>query len=365
VTPFANHASKARPPASILVIALRRLGDVLLTTPLVRTLRRGHPNARIDILVFAGTESILTGNPDLGRVLSVPERPSLFDTLTLLATIARRYDLVVATQAGDRPAFLSLLAGADRVGLVNADRDGHWWKRRLYRRSVIAQPRVHRVEELLRLSDALGLERVPEIVCPQGEPSDRPSRAFAVLHASPMYRYKQWPDAAWRGLASALASRGLEIVATGGPANSERAYLDRLWADAGTTVRRVDGAMSWPQLAALLADAAVYVGPDTSVTHLAAAAGCPTVALFGPTDPRIWGPWPKDGLIHPWDAAAAMQERGNVVLVQHPFPCTPCQLEGCERHRGSASVCLEQLPVETVIAAVDRALMARGQGVVR
>ncbi len=346
---------------------MRRLGDVLLTTPLIRTLRRGYPQAAIDVLVFEGTEAVLDGNPDIRRVLGTPERPSIRDTLALIASIARRYDLAVATQAGDRPAFLSLLASGRRVGLVNAGRDGHWWKQRLYRHSVIAQPRIHRVEELLRLADVLGLDRVPHVVCApdRSDATDRPSRRFAILHASPMYRYKQWPDASWRALAAALAERGLDVVATGGPAPPERDYLDRVWNGADTPVRRMDGALSWPQLAAWLADAAVYVGPDTSVTHLAAATGCPTVALFGPTDPRIWGPWPEEGLARAWDAAADIQERGNVVLVQHPFPCTPCQLEGCERHRGSASVCLERLPVETVVAAVDRALMARGQVAVR
>ena len=56
----------------------------------------------------------------------------------------------------------------------------------------------------------------------------------------------------------------------------------------------------------LLSQARVYVGPDTSVTHLAAAAGCPTVALYGPTDPRLWGPWPVGGLDQIWEAAGTI-----------------------------------------------------------
>jgi heptosyltransferase-3 len=60
----------------ILVVTLRRLGDVLLTTPLVRTLRRGFPQGTLDILVFRGSERILKGNPDVDNVITVPERPS-------------------------------------------------------------------------------------------------------------------------------------------------------------------------------------------------------------------------------------------------------------------------------------------------
>jgi hypothetical protein len=60
----------------ILVITLRRLGDVLLTTPLIRTIRRGFPQATLDVLVFRGSAPILEGNPDIDNVRTMPERPS-------------------------------------------------------------------------------------------------------------------------------------------------------------------------------------------------------------------------------------------------------------------------------------------------
>jgi heptosyltransferase-3 len=100
----------------------------------------------------------------------------------------------------------------------------------------------------------------------------------------------------------------------------------------------------------------VYVGPDTSVTHLAAATGCPTVALYGPTDPRLWAPWPTHSAESGFVAAEPIQQRGNVVLIQNPLPCLPCQLEGCERRLDSYSRCLDELPVAQVLAGVDRAI---------
>src|SRR6202021_1887496 len=106
----------------------------------------------------------------------------------------------------------------------------------------------------------------------------------------------------------------------------------------------------------------LYVGPDTSVTHLAAASGCPTVALFGPTDPRLWGPWPAQGLEQPWAASGTIQRRGNVWLVQNPLPCLPCHQEGCDRHLRSRAQCLDELTPQQVIAAMDEALGgARGR----
>ncbi len=124
---------------------------------------------------------------------------------------------------------------------------------------------------------------------------------------------------------------------------------------------RLDGKLDWPQLAALLTSAAVYVGVDTSMTHLAAGAGCPTIALYGPTSPRLIGPWPVGGLSRAWDPAGTIQRRGNVWVVQNPLPCLPCEKLGCDGHLDSRSQCLDELTVRQVLAAVDQALGARGE----
>jgi heptosyltransferase-3 len=169
-----------------------------------------------------------------------------------------------------------------------------------------------------------------------------------------MFHYKRWTVPGWRALAEALVARGLTVIATGGPAPAERAYLDEVWQ--GARVIRHDGQLSWGELTGLIGKARVFVGPDTSVTHVAAATGCPTVALYGPTDPRLWGPWPVGGLAETWRDTGSVQRRGNVFLAQHAFPCTPCQLEGCERRLDSYSACLDTLSVEQVLGAVDEAL---------
>ena len=340
----------------ILVITLRRLGDVLLTTPLLRTLRQAFPTARIDMLVFADTEAILEGNPDIDGIVPVPPRAAIGEHLALLRRIGRRYDLAVSTHTGDRPTLLAFVAARRRIGLVPAAGEGRWWKRRTMHRVVEADPKSHRVVELMRLAASLGIKPQAEVVCPGGAASEwaTPRARYAVVHAHPMFRYRRWTDAGWHALVRALANRGMAVVATGGADQQERAYLDALWG--GVPVERLDGRLGWPQLAALLRGASLYVGADTSVTHLAAAAGCPTVALFGPTDPRLWGPWPAGGLSEMWDAAGSVQQRGNVWLVQHPLPCTPCQREGCERRLDSRSACLDELSVAEVMAAVDQAL---------
>jgi heptosyltransferase-3 len=166
-----------------------------------------------------------------------------------------------------------------------------------------------------------------------------------------MFAYKEWTREGWRALAAGLAQRGLPIVAIGGPGDAERRYLDAVWQGV-TDIHQVE----WPEMVHLLKRARVYIGPDTSVTHLAAAAGCRTVALFGPTDPRVWGPWPVGGLATSWDASSTLQNRGNVWIVQNPLPCMPCTWEGCERNIRSRSACLDELTPDRVLAAVGQAL---------
>jgi len=340
------------PRPRILVIALRRLGDVLLTTPLIRSLRRAWPDAVIDALVFSDTAGILEGNPDLNGIVTMPVRPGAGRTLTTAMKLWREYDLAISTQSGDRPIGFAVVAGRNRAASVEASFNGSV-KRALLQRSGIVERGVHRVEEMLRLADLLGIPRIPELVPPQAPVSDDlPYRNYAVIHAAPKFRYKEWTKTGWRKIGAEMAGRGLSVIVTGGPDETERRYLDEVWN--GMAVTRVDGKLSWPQLTGLLADARIYVGPDTSVTHLAAATGCATVALYGPTDPCLWGPWPIGGLDVNWQAAGKIQQRGNVWLVQNPLPCMPCQLEGCERRLESHSACLDELPTECVITAIDQ-----------
>jgi heptosyltransferase III len=344
----------------ILVVALRRLGDVLLTTPLIRSLKRAWPDAAIDVLVFRGTEGILEGNPDISGVLTLPERASAGESLALLRKLWRAYGLAISTQSGDRPTLFAWAGGRQSAGFVDGAGAMNKLKRVALGHHVPVVSGVHRVPEVLRLADALGVPGIAEVVLPKAPPTRRPDRPYAVIHAAPMFRYKRWTAEGWRGLAAALTSRGLAVGATTGPSEDERRYLDEVW-NGEPYVQRVEP-LSWGELTELIAGAQLYAGPDTSVTHLAAATGTPTIALYGPTDPRLWGPWPAGGLTKPWDAGGTIQNRGNVWLVQNPPACPwsilPCRQEGCERHLNSNSRCLDELAASQVLSAVDAALAA-------
>ncbi|MBV9558504.1 MAG: glycosyltransferase family 9 protein [Pseudolabrys sp.] len=346
-------------PASprILVVTLRRIGDALLTTPLIRSVKRAWPQAAIDVLTYEGVAGILRGNPDIDSVITMPARPGAGQTFTLATSLWKKYDLAISTQSGDRPTYFAVIAGRHSAAIVEDGKFGGAIKRRLLSRATPHVEDIHRVEQMLRLADALGVARTPEVVTPVPAGETARQGRYAVVHAAPMYRYKEWTPDGWRALADGLQQRGIEIVAIGGPGEAERAFLEKVW-QGRVAIHQLD----WPENVALLSRAALYVGPDTSVTHLAAASGCPTVALFGPTDPRLWGPWPNTGLNEPWFARGEIQNRGNVWLVQNSppaLPCVPCQYEGCERHTASFSQCLDEMPADRVLAAVDAALASR------
>ncbi|HZM35536.1 MAG TPA: glycosyltransferase family 9 protein [Burkholderiales bacterium] len=352
-------------PRSILVVATRRIGDVLLATPLVRSLRRAYPLAIIDVLVFSGKGEVLRGNPDCSSVIEVAERPSHGEHLRLFARIFRRYELGIATQQSDRSHLYAFLAARRRVGIV-ADR--HWssaWKRAsCFAYEVLDDVGTHTVVQNLRLADRLGIARQYEVVPPgaNGSKALLEGKPYAVVHPAAMFAYKSWTQAGWRKLIAWLKQQGFAVTLSGGPSGDERAYCAALAAD--PDVVDLSGKLSLAELSALLRRARLYVGPDTSVTHLAAACGTPTLALFGPSNPVKWGPWPRGAeeepspwrmLERPW------QRKGNVLLLQGVQPedlgrCMPCRLEGCERHVQSLSRCLTEMPADTVIRAAAELL---------
>ena len=152
--------------------------------------------------------AFLHGNPDLDEVVTIPPQPSAVQTLRLGARLFRRYDLAISTQSGDRPTGFAIVAGRVRVAPVPANFNGRV-KRALLHRSIAVTPGLHRVEEMLRLADALGIARVPELVCPRvAETGERPAGPYAVIHAAPMFRYKQWTIAAGASLQARLPRAG-------------------------------------------------------------------------------------------------------------------------------------------------------------
>lgn len=351
------------PPDEILVVVTRRIGDVLLAAPLIRSLRKAWARTSIDVLVFEGTQGALAGNPDVRRVLTIPERPAPRRHLALLASVFRRYALALSLIPGDRPTLYAYIAGRRRAGLLTPSRKEAWKQKLLHAWVPFDNLNTHTVRMHLALAARLGVAPTGEMPVAWLEEDarhvdrmlrDTRAQRLAVFHAYPKYRYKMWPQAHWIAIGRALAQRGYRIALTGSPDAAEMRYLAELASQLPAATLNAAGELTLSGSACLVSRAAVYVGTDTAMTHIAAALGVPTVALFGPSNPVKWGPWPRDHSpeANPWRRCGS-QRVDNVVLLQGAQACVPCLLEGCDRHVDSLSDCLLRLPPEKVLAAIE------------
>ena len=344
------------PPGRLLIICIRRMGDVLLVTPLIRTFKQHWPETKIDLLVFKGTESVISANPDIENIISIEEHTGFFQHYPLIKKFFRVYDMAVSTLPGDKATLYAYFAAKYRIGMLDAGKS-RWWKRLLLSEAVeFDNISTHTVIMNLRLAEILQLNPCSEIIIAWKEADQQKvlqlidtTKKLAILHLLPKFSYKEWVKEGWIGVANWLLQTGYTVVLTGDKNESEKKIaaelLDRLPKD---VINRV-GHLSLSQLGFLLSLAKIYIGPDTVVTHMAAALGTPTLALFGPSNPVKWGPWPKAWALNNPFVRIGSQHRNNVYLMQGSGICVPCFQEGCEQHIRSRSRCLENLTAQQVI----------------
>jgi heptosyltransferase-2 len=292
------------PPAVRRVLLVRPccLGDVLLTTAAVRALGAALPGARLDYLTGPAGAPGLANNPHLAAIIDLPAGPR--GALRLLGRLrAARYDLAVIFDRAPQWPLLALLAGIP----VRAGLDSRYRGLGLTHR-VRPAPGQHEGALALAVVRALGL--------PAGDPTEEyapsagararaaallaevaPRRPRVLLHpaggvnAGMTLLAKRWPPERFAALVARLAAAGATPVLTGGPA--DRAAVDAVLAalPAGTPPPAdLAGRLDLDGHAALAAQCDLYIGHDSGPTHLAAAVGTPTVAIFGPTDPAVYAP---------------------------------------------------------------------------
>ncbi len=344
-------------PERILVIIMRYLGDVLLTTPLISSIKEAYQAAEIDVLVFKNTAAMLDGFTDINNIITIPNKPTLKEQLTLYRTIFSKYDLVVNTQTGDRPFFASVAASPNRIGAIPKNHEKGHWKRFFYQGwTEFDDEHTHTVLQHLKLADVLNIPRVYQVTPPNNkfEIKKIVTGKYAVLHPHPKWHYKRWPIKNWINTATYLEQSGLQIIISGGSSIDEINYISQICDQLPDKTINLSGKLSLAELSTVIKHAQVFIGPDTGITHLAAATGVPVIALFGPTNPVKWAPWPYnyDENINPFKKIGN-QNVSNVTLTQGPGDCVPCHKEGCEQNRMSFSRCLESLSFKTIKPVID------------
>ncbi|HVY71971.1 MAG TPA: glycosyltransferase family 9 protein, partial [Verrucomicrobiae bacterium] len=249
---------------------------------------------------------------------------------------------------GDRAAIYSLCCGArDRLAYVSSY-NRFDWKRRAYTLNV---PRpdtlLHQVERHLNMLAPLGIKAAsPQLVLrlTPGEmawaraqqPPDR--RATAVGHFVANWLFKCWEDAKAAAVIDWLQrEKGFGVWLTSGPAAREREKAESIFALCREKPSARIGDMTLRQLAALIATSGLFVGVDSAPTHMAAALGVPTVAVFGPTLDQVWSPWTSRGTV-----------------ARSPCQCIAAGKVLCDRNK--LRECFAALPVSAVQQAIEKVL---------
>ena len=279
----------------ILVIRPGALGDVVVTEPVIAALREAYPAAHIAVAGRTDFLPLLAGRGRADACVSMDSAAfaSLFSDGPLEIP---EFDIVLA--------FLP-----DADGSLSARLGSRGGRAAVFDPRPKANATAHIVDHLLAALEPLGISAarsVPRLDCRDdwlaaasallGQLQD-----YAVIHPGSGGRSKLWQPEKWAAVISGLAP--LPVVLTSGPADGEIAAEIPTRAADRARVRVIAG-QPITTIAGVLAGAKFYLGCDSGVTHLAAALGVPTVAVFGPTDPRVWAPrGPRVQVVRGPDAA--------------------------------------------------------------
>jgi len=332
-----------------LVIKLRNIGDVLLSSALFRALKQARPGLWTSALVPAGTEDMLTGNPDVDEVITTTRGGFVEGARLLKRLRSRRYDLAINMTEGDRGAVLAFASGAPcRIGVDPAGK-GFIGKARLFSRVVrLVEDGRHKALIDMDLLGPLGIRpdgahvglftsraqdaRVEKMLRDAGV---GPGAPLAVVHPTSRWLFKCWRDEAVAEVIDYLEGRGMRVALTSGPDGRELEKAHGILSLAKPGPLDLAGMLTLKELAALLKRSTLFFGVDTAPMHMAAALGVPVVALFGPSDHRTWGP---------------LSDRARVVRASG-FDCMPCRRDGCGGSKKSA--CLEAIGVDDAVRAIE------------
>ncbi len=347
---------------SFLIVSLRYIGDVLVSTPLALSIKEQMPEARVDFLVFAGTEGVLAKNPYVDRVYVIAPGSK---SPGLAARLFRRYDYAIGTNASDRTAIFTAIAGRKSVGF-SYFRPREWWKKRILSACRDCNDAMHIVPLILTQLEPLGIAPHPRVVMGFDAADEEFARAhlgsgdYVLLHPYTRRSCKYWTPPAWGALAALIRDAGLKPVFTVSPASADRAVQQEILAHAPTGTVFFHAPYSFNQLAAAIRGSRGFVGVDTVATHMAAALDVRTVALYGPTLTRHWGPWPNESQGKaPYHSKGGVQRVDNVTVIQKEWPCVPCNRESCEMSEQGRIECMAAISPEEVFAELLRGMAAK------
>ncbi len=322
-----------------LIIKLRSLGDVLLATPVFSVLKKHLPGIQIDAYVYKNAEPLLKGNPYVSQIFTFDQndkKKNLFsrgisEALFLKKLKKQKYDLVMNLTEGDRGAIAAAVSNAPiRVGL-NEDKK----RKDVYTHltKIPGSPR-HSTEKNLDYLRRIGIfpkEDEKQLFLPVLEEAKRKmlielgsknfqKQDFIIIHPAARWDFKAWPAFRFQRLVHLLVKQGCKLVFTCSSSLLEIKKIDMIVQDLDPKYYlNLAGKISLPELGALIALSKLLITVDSLPLHMASCLKQKTVAIFGPTQEKLWGPW----------------KNPQARILFEDYSCRPCCQEGC----GGSKMC--------------------------
>jgi len=342
-------------PARILLLRLSAIGDVVLTSPLIRALRQRFPNAQIDFVIKPAFAELVAHNPHLNTVHRVDPATGLKGLAQLGMHLRRaRYDLVLDLHRNFRTIFLTRLCAAPRVGHYHKHLLRRWlfvkFKAATMQQIPSVSQRYLQAAEFLNLQDdGVGTElfwgaaHEEEALCVLDEAGWKENRALLCLAPGAGYFTKRWPVEYFAEVARALAAafKNFAIAILGG--KQDREFGKHIREHSRAEIFDLTGKCSLLASAAIIKRSQLMLANDSGLMHIAEAVGTPVLALFGSTT-RELGFFPQ---------------RAASRVLEHPsLSCRPCSHLGYRACPRGHFRCMKEIAPQLVLDEMKRTLDA-------
>lgn len=344
-------------PQKILIIKMRFHGDMLVTTPVISTLKHQYPNARIDVLLYKDTVPILSENPEISTLYGIVNKNSgLLSKLRNFFCLTRQlrgnqYDLIInLTDQWIISVLVRFITAKRKISQNFQHRQAGFWKKSFtdlvdlhgdnvvtHTLSVLEPLNIHKLITKTRLFyKAEQWENIRQQLHILGV-----NRQYVVIQPTARQLFKCWDNEKFAQVIDALQHRGYFVILTSGPSEEDlNCIMDIAKRCKMKPITELAGKTHFLELGALIKHASLFIGVDSAPGHIAAAVNTPIISLFGATNHIFWRPW-SDNMIQLW--AGDYQ----------PMP-TRDQLDRNKSY-------LSAIPADDVIAAAQQLLLGDAQ----
>ena len=292
----------------ILLIQLKRIGDLILTTPAIAAVREKFPDAKITLVISRDGKALAPAIAGVNKLLIA--RRGFGGLATAVAIAGGKFDYCVDFTRNDRSAFLVLLSRAKKRIVSFRIKVRSKFRTRFYNEFVEHRMRdMHVIDYHLGLLEPLGITHasrevkldLPKSACERADDllsAKDVRRRFIIFHPGSARAEKFWESQRWSDVINHIADHyDVDLVLTGGSSPLEQTQIAQIKSKVRHRVVDLSGKTDLLTLAALIAKARLLVTVDSAPMHLASASRTPQVILFGPTNPFHWRPQESAALI--------------------------------------------------------------------